>query len=82
MTLFRTPTRFSFFEQKNIFATISPKVPKMQNIVEIFWKKTFGDIRPPCTTVKSVYQDAPIRRTLTQKLCHGPFIRTHFFSEI
>ena len=33
------------------------------------------------STVESVQADAPIGRTLTQKLCHGPNNRTHFLSE-
>jgi hypothetical protein len=39
MTSFRTPTRFSLFEQKNYFCS---------HIAEFFSQKTFGDIGPPC----------------------------------
>ena len=38
------------FERKNYFVSISSKVPespKVSNIAEFFWRKTFGDIGPP-----------------------------------
>jgi hypothetical protein len=67
MTSFRTPTRFSFFEQNIYFCSHIAEcanIAEFANIAEIFCQKTFGDIRPPVvtysynSTVGFVYKDS------------------------
>jgi hypothetical protein len=46
MTSLQTPTRFSFFEEKNYFCPHIAECAEFSNIAEIFWQKTFGDSPP------------------------------------